>query len=271
MRPTSRMLSAISFGVFCRSAPSTSAIMRSRKLSPGSRRDAHHQPVGDDAGAAGDRRAVAAGFADDRRGLAGDGGFVDRGDALDDLAVGGDQVAGLDEDEVADAQARLDTAPSLAVRRPAASASRRRLGLGGAERVGPRLAAALGHRLGEVGEEDGEPEPGRDLADEARRRRRRWRGRGRRARSSERATTSVTNITGLRTSVRGSSLANADAAQRGARDRRVEQVRLSALSDVMVSDPRERLAGEDARSARRSARGRARGRRSGRRRSGSRR
>ena len=29
------MLSAISFGVFCRSAPSTSAIMRSRKLSPG--------------------------------------------------------------------------------------------------------------------------------------------------------------------------------------------------------------------------------------------
>ncbi len=29
------MLSAISFGVFCRSAPSTSAIIRSRKLSPG--------------------------------------------------------------------------------------------------------------------------------------------------------------------------------------------------------------------------------------------
>ena len=32
----SRMLSAISFGVFCRSAPSTSAIIRSMKLSPGS-------------------------------------------------------------------------------------------------------------------------------------------------------------------------------------------------------------------------------------------
>ena len=30
-----RMLSAISFGVFWREAPSTSAIMRSRKLSPG--------------------------------------------------------------------------------------------------------------------------------------------------------------------------------------------------------------------------------------------
>ena len=34
--PASRMLSAISFGVFCRSAPSTSAIMRSRKVEPGS-------------------------------------------------------------------------------------------------------------------------------------------------------------------------------------------------------------------------------------------
>ena len=35
VRPTSRILSAISFGVFCRSAPSTSAIMRSRKDEPG--------------------------------------------------------------------------------------------------------------------------------------------------------------------------------------------------------------------------------------------
>ncbi len=33
--PTSRMLSAISLGVFCRSAPSTSRIMRSRKVEPG--------------------------------------------------------------------------------------------------------------------------------------------------------------------------------------------------------------------------------------------
>ena len=34
--PASRMPSAISFGVLRRSAPSTSAIMRSRKLPPGS-------------------------------------------------------------------------------------------------------------------------------------------------------------------------------------------------------------------------------------------
>ena len=33
--PASRMSSAISFGVFCRDAPSTSAIMRSRKVEPG--------------------------------------------------------------------------------------------------------------------------------------------------------------------------------------------------------------------------------------------
>src|SRR6266705_70653 len=33
--PASRMLSAISLGVFCRSAPSTNAIIRSRKVSPG--------------------------------------------------------------------------------------------------------------------------------------------------------------------------------------------------------------------------------------------
>ena len=32
--PASRMLSAISFGVFCRWAPSTSPIMRSRKVEP---------------------------------------------------------------------------------------------------------------------------------------------------------------------------------------------------------------------------------------------
>ena len=36
-----------------------------------------------------------------------------------------------------------------------------------AQRVGLRLAAALGHRLGEVGEQHGEPEPDGDLDDEA--------------------------------------------------------------------------------------------------------
>ena len=35
VKPASRMLSAISFGVFWRLAPSTMAIMRSRNASPG--------------------------------------------------------------------------------------------------------------------------------------------------------------------------------------------------------------------------------------------
>ena len=106
VRPASRMLSAISFGVFCRSAPSTSPIMRSRKVEPWRRGDPHLDPVGQHLRAAGDRRAVAARFADDRRRFAGDRRLVDRGDALDHLAVGGDDVAGLDQHDVADLQAR---------------------------------------------------------------------------------------------------------------------------------------------------------------------
>ena len=56
--------------------------------------DAHDDLVGQHPGAAGDRRAVAAGLADHRRRLAGDGRLVDAGDALDDLAVAGDHLAG---------------------------------------------------------------------------------------------------------------------------------------------------------------------------------
>ena len=58
------------------------------------RGDAHDDLVGQHPGAAGDGRAVAAGLADDRRRLAGDGRLVDRGDALDDVAVAGDDLAG---------------------------------------------------------------------------------------------------------------------------------------------------------------------------------
>ena len=57
--------------------------MRSRKLSPGCGRDADDDLVGEDARAAGDRGAVAAGLADHRRRLAGDRRLVDAGDALD--------------------------------------------------------------------------------------------------------------------------------------------------------------------------------------------
>ena len=63
--------------------------------------DADDDAVGEHLRPAGDRRAVASRLADHRRRLAGDRRLVDRGDALDDLAVGGDEVAGLAHDEVA--------------------------------------------------------------------------------------------------------------------------------------------------------------------------
>ena len=88
------MSRAISFGVFWRLAPSTRAIMRSRKVSPGLdvilttiRSDKHP-------GAAGHRGAVAARLPDHRGRLAGDGRLVDGGDPIDDVSVAGDQLPG---------------------------------------------------------------------------------------------------------------------------------------------------------------------------------
>ena len=155
--PASRMLRAISLGVFWRSAPSTRAIMRSMKLSPGLVVILHHDAVGQHPGAAGDRRAVAARLADDRGRLAGDGRLVDRGDALDDVAVAGDQLAGV---------ARRTASPTCSCARRHLDG--RAVGLadvgdglraGLAQRVGLGLAPALGHGLGEVGEQHGEPQP----------------------------------------------------------------------------------------------------------------
>ena len=87
-------------------APSTSAIIRSRNDSPGLLGDLDDDPVGEHARAAGDGRAVAAGLADHGRGLAGDRRLVDRGDALDHGAVARDHLARLDDDDVAAASAR---------------------------------------------------------------------------------------------------------------------------------------------------------------------
>ncbi len=100
------MFSAISFGVFCRSAPSTSAIMRSRKLFPGSavtRITSQSEttvvpPVTDG--------PVAPGLADHGRAFAGDRAFVDRGHAAHRLAIGRDDLARRDMDELARRAAR---------------------------------------------------------------------------------------------------------------------------------------------------------------------
>ena len=199
------MLSAISFGVFCRSAPSTSAIIRSRNVSPGLDGDLDPDPVGQHLRAAGHRRAVAARLADDRRGLAGDGALVDRRDALDDFAVGGNDLARRDADDVALAERRRRHGLVRAVRALALGDG---LGLGLAQRIGLRLAAPLGHRLREVGEEHRQPEPERDLQLEAER----WHRRSRASRTRRSVVRtlpiSTTNITGLRAIVRGCSLRN---------------------------------------------------------------
>ena len=173
--------------------------------------------------AAGDAGAVAAGLADHRRRFAGDRGLIDRGDTLDHLAVGRDDVAGLDQDHVADLEAVARHQLEI-VRAVAASALGRRFRLGGAQRVGARLAAAFRHRLGEIGEIDREPQPGRDLADDAEVGRSRRTDRAGTDSVDSAATTSVTNITGLRKSTRGSSLRDRGA-ERSARDRRIEEAR----------------------------------------------
>ena len=127
------------------------------------RGDAHAYPVGQHLRAAGDGRAVAAGFANDRRRFTGDGGFVDRSHALDHLAVGRDDVAGFDQDDVVDLEfGRGDEAVALRI---AVAAYQLGPGFGPLppQRFGLGLAAAFGDRLGEVGEQHGEPQPEDDL------------------------------------------------------------------------------------------------------------
>ena len=110
--------------------------------------------------AAGDAGAVAARLADHGRRLAGHGRLVDRGDALDDLAVGRDHVARLADDAVAGAQiGRRARLLDVAGAEQARDRGRARL----AQALGLGLAAALGERLGEVGEQHGQPQPDRDL------------------------------------------------------------------------------------------------------------
>src|SRR5205823_8694144 len=62
--------------------------------------DPDDQPVGEDAGAAGDAAAVAAAFADDGGAFASDGAFIDGGHAFDDLAVSRVQFADFDQDHI---------------------------------------------------------------------------------------------------------------------------------------------------------------------------
>ena len=128
--------------------------------------DAHLEPVGDHQRAAGHGRAIAAGFANDRRGFAGNRRLVHRGDAFDHLAVGRNQIAGFDQHHL--------SRPELAGRSghhecvfPIDDELRLGLLAGLPQACGLRLAAAFRHRLGEIGKEHGEPQPDHDLEGEA--------------------------------------------------------------------------------------------------------
>ncbi len=126
-------------------------------------RDADLDLVRYHARARGHRRSVAARLADHRRALAGDGGLVDAGDALDHLAVGRDEIAGLDQHDIADAE----RAGGDGLDRIALEALGVEFGLGGAQARRLRLAAALGQGFGEGAEQHGQPQPDDELQLEA--------------------------------------------------------------------------------------------------------
>ncbi len=141
------------------------AVEEGRALARG---DAHHDPVGYDERAARHRRAVAARLADHGRGLARDGRFVHRGDALDHLAVGRDEIARLDQHDVARLELHRGRRAQWRWRCfGVGKLFRDDIGLRGAQARGLRFAASLGDGFREVREQHREPEPEDDLQREA--------------------------------------------------------------------------------------------------------
>ena len=164
VRPESRMLSAISLGVFWRDGALDQRDHAVEKGLAGIGGDADFDPVRQHLGAAGHGRAVAAGLADHGSRLAGNRRLVHRSHAFDHFAVAGDVVVGFDIDHVSGAKQAAGDLFKAAV---GGVALGNRLALGLAQRVGLGLAAALGHGLGKVGEQHREPQPERDLQVEA--------------------------------------------------------------------------------------------------------
>ena len=141
-------------------------------------RNADLDPVGKNAGAAGHGRAIAATLADHGRGLAGDRRFVDRGDAIDNIPIARDEVAGLDEER--DRPASGPTPGPARCESPSGDETfRDRVGARLAQCRRLRLAAAFGHGFREIREKQCDPEPQPDLKGEPQRPRLpRSRGRG---------------------------------------------------------------------------------------------
>ena len=162
VRPARRIDRAISFGVFCRSAPSTRAIIRSRNVSPGlavicttissdstrvppvtaERSPPDSRITGADSPVIADSSTVAM-------------------PSMTSPSPGMTSPAD-DDAEVADLQLRRRDLDEPAVAADVGDGLAARL----AQRGGLGLAATLGHRLGEVGEQHREPQEGDDDAGE---------------------------------------------------------------------------------------------------------
>ena len=168
--PASRMLRAISLGVFCRSAPSTSAIMRSRKEEPCADvilttiqseitvvppvTAERSPPASRITGA--DSPVMAASLTEATPSMTSPSPGIMSPASTSTISPG----------RSCDASTRL---PDLAVVAGHQDALGARLLPGAAQGVGLRPAAPFRDRLGEVGEQHGEPQPGGDLAREQRR------------------------------------------------------------------------------------------------------
>jgi len=133
------------------------------KLSPGLAVTCTTIFVGEHPGAAGHRAAVPASLANNRRGFPGNGRFIHRRGAFDNLAVRGDHLSGLDHEDIVFTERLRRNGFNGTVGETAVGH-----GLGAGLPQGGRLglAPAFGHGLRKVGKQYGEPEPEGDLQEE---------------------------------------------------------------------------------------------------------
>ena len=121
----------------------------------GIRRDGDANLPGQDPGSSGDAGAVAPRLPDHRGRLPGDGRLIDAGHPLEDLAVGGDELPGHDEKEIALPERGPRNLFGSGISEPPG----RDLGAGGPEALGLGLPLKLRQRFGVVGKEERQPQP----------------------------------------------------------------------------------------------------------------
>ena len=158
VKPASKMLSAISFGVFCRLRAFDHADHAVQKSLPGVGADADDQPVGEQARPACDGGAVAAASRTTGADFACHRAFIHRGDARHDFAVSRENIACFDEIQIIFAKrCRRNDFMFLACRLHIISLGReflgRRILACLAQRLRLCLAASFCHRFGEIGEQ----------------------------------------------------------------------------------------------------------------------